>query len=149
MRARLPHAKILAEPPNPVDIKNEVRSVGLAQWVVSILMVLLYRKSMRKSILTNTFLEASLGTVGFHNFNLLIFNLRISNPNELPVDAFLTPCRVSMCQGSAPKKQDEIPEIDCITRFGIIKISLLDMTLLIVANSLRVIALHPVCLVKS
>ena len=29
-------------------------------------------------------------TVGFHNFNLRIFNLRVSNPNKLIVDVFLT-----------------------------------------------------------
>ena len=32
----------------------------------------------------------SAGTVGFHNFNLRIFNLRVSNPNKLIVDVFLT-----------------------------------------------------------
>ena len=35
--------------------------------------------------------------VGFHNFNLRIFNLRVSNPNKLIVDVFLTRCRISMC----------------------------------------------------
>ena len=29
-------------------------------------------------------------TVGFHNFNLRIFNLRVSNPNKLIVDVCLT-----------------------------------------------------------
>ena len=29
-----------------------------------------------------------LTTVGFHNFNLRIFNLRVSNPNKLIVDVF-------------------------------------------------------------
>ena len=43
------------------------------------------------------------GTVGFHNFNLRIFNLRVSNPNKLIVDVFLTRCRISMCQGLGPK----------------------------------------------
>ena len=62
-------------------------------------------------------LRDSLDTVGFHNFNLRIFNLRVSNPNELIVDAFLTRCRISMCQGLGPKKHDEISEIDRI--FGI------------------------------
>ena len=42
-------------------------------------------------------------TVGFHNFNLRIFNLRVSNPNKLIVDVFLTRCRISMCQGLGPK----------------------------------------------
>ena len=50
--------------------------------------------------------------VGFHNFNLRIFNLRVSNPNKLIVDVFLTRCRISMCQGLGPKKHDEISEID-------------------------------------
>ena len=53
-------------------------------------------------------------TVGFHNFNLRIFNLRVSNPNKLIVDVFLTRCRISMCQGPGPKKHDEISEIDRI-----------------------------------
>ena len=51
-------------------------------------------------------------TVGFHNLNLRIFNLRVSNPNKLIVDVFLTRCRISMCQGLGPKKHDEISEID-------------------------------------
>ena len=50
--------------------------------------------------------------VGFHNFNLRIFNLRLSNPNKLIVDVFWTRCRISMCQGLGPKKHDEISEID-------------------------------------
>ena len=54
-------------------------------------------------------------TVGFHNFNLRIFNLRVSNPNKLIVDDFLTRCRISMCQGLGQKKNDEISEIDCNT----------------------------------
>ena len=53
-------------------------------------------------------------TVGFHNFNLRIFNSRVSNPNKLIVDVFLTRCRISMCQGLGPKKHDGISEIDCI-----------------------------------
>ena len=51
-------------------------------------------------------------TVGFHNFNLRIFNLRVSNQNKLIVDDLLTRCRISMCQGLGPKKHDEISEID-------------------------------------
>ena len=43
-------------------------------------------------------------SVGFHNFNLRIFNLRVSNPNKLIVDVFLTLCRISMCQGLGPTK---------------------------------------------
>ena len=42
-------------------------------------------------------------TVGFHNFNLRNFNLRVSNPDKFIVDAFLTRCRISMCQGLGPK----------------------------------------------
>ena len=53
-------------------------------------------------------------TVGFHNFNLRIFNLRVSNPSKLIVDVFLTRCRISMCQGLGQKKRDEISEIDRI-----------------------------------
>ena len=52
-------------------------------------------------------------TVGFHNFNLRIFNLRVSNPNKFIVDAFLTRCRISMRQSLGPKNHDEISEIDC------------------------------------
>ena len=51
-------------------------------------------------------------TVGFHNFNLRNFNLRVSNPNKVIVDVFLTRCRISMCQGLGPKKHYEISEID-------------------------------------
>ena len=47
-------------------------------------------------------------TVGFHNFNLRIFNSRVSNPNKLIVDVFLTRCRISMCQGLGQKENDEI-----------------------------------------
>ena len=54
-------------------------------------------------------------TVGFHNFNLRIFNLRVSNPNKLIVDVFLTRCRISMCQGLGPNEHDEISEIDRTT----------------------------------
>ena len=43
------------------------------------------------------------GTVGFHNFNLRIVNLRVSNPNKLMVDICSTRCRISMCQGLGPK----------------------------------------------
>ena len=55
-------------------------------------------------------------TLGFHNFNLRNFNLRVSNPNKLIVDVCLTRCRISMCQSLGPKKHDEISEIDCIVR---------------------------------
>ena len=51
-------------------------------------------------------------TVGFHNFNLRIFNLRISNPNKLIVHVCLTRCRISKCQGLGPTKHYEITEID-------------------------------------
>ena len=45
-----------------------------------------------------------LRTVGLHNFNLQIFNLRVSNWNKLIVDVLLTRCRISMGQGLGPKK---------------------------------------------
>ena len=51
-------------------------------------------------------------TVGFHNFNLRIFNLRVSNPSKLTVDVLLTRCRISMCQGLGPKKHYKISGID-------------------------------------
>ena len=51
-------------------------------------------------------------TVGFHNFNLRFFNSRVSNPNKFIVDVFLTRCRISMCQGLGPNKNDETSEID-------------------------------------
>ena len=66
-------------------------------------------------------------TVGFHNFNLRIFNLRVSNPNKLSVDVFLTRCGISMCQGLGPKKHDEISEIDRTSRIASRKHSFLSM----------------------
>ena len=51
-------------------------------------------------------------TIGFHNVNLRIFKLRVSNPDKLIVDVFSTRCRISMCQGLGPKEHDEISEID-------------------------------------
>ena len=51
-------------------------------------------------------------SVGFHNFNLRIINLRVSNPYKLIVNVFLVRCRISMCQGLGPKKHDEFSEID-------------------------------------
>ena len=56
-------------------------------------------------------------TVGFHNFNLRIFNSRVSDPNKLIADVFSTRYRISMCQGLGPKKHDEISEIDRIHLF--------------------------------
>ena len=53
-----------------------------------------------------------LSTVGFHNFNLRIFNLRVSNPNKLIVGVFLTRCQISNCQGLGRKNKLEISEID-------------------------------------
>ena len=73
------------------------------------------RDRRRKRIEPNRFLPDfvdALCTVGFHNFNLRIFNLRVSNPNKLIVDVCLIRCRISMCQGLGPKKQDELLEID-------------------------------------
>ena len=46
---------------------------------------------------THTTITYDSTTVGFHNFNLRFFNLRVSNPNKLIVDVFLTGCRISMC----------------------------------------------------
>ena len=45
--------------------------------------------------------------VGFHNLNLRIFHLRVSNPNKLIVDVVLTRCRISMCQGLGRKNKHE------------------------------------------
>ena len=43
-------------------------------------------------------------TVGFHNFNLRIFNLRVSNPNKLIVDVFVDTMSDFNVPGSRPKK---------------------------------------------
>ena len=44
-------------------------------------------------------------SVDFHNFNLRIFNLRVSNPNKLIGCFFDTMSDfISMCQGLGPKK---------------------------------------------
>ena len=51
-------------------------------------------------------------TVGFHNLNLRIFNLRVSNPNKLIVDVFFDTISDFNVPGSRPKKHDEISEID-------------------------------------
>ena len=51
-------------------------------------------------------------TLGFHNFNLRILNLRVSNANKLIVDVCFTRCRILTCQGLRPKKQDEMSEVD-------------------------------------
>ena len=52
-------------------------------------------------------------TVGFHNFNLRIFNLRVSNPNKLILDVFFDMMSDFNVPGSRPKqKHDEISEID-------------------------------------
>ena len=48
----------------------------------------------------------------FSIFGFWDSNLRVSNPNKLIVDVFLTWCRISMCQGLGPKKHDKISEID-------------------------------------
>ena len=37
-------------------------------------------------------------TVGFHNFNFRIYNLRVSNPNKSIVDVCLTRCRICIRQ---------------------------------------------------
>ena len=41
-------------------------------------------------------------TVGFHNFNLRIFKLRVSNPNEFIVDVFLDTMSDFNVPGSRP-----------------------------------------------
>ena len=56
-------------------------------------------------------LQQSSLTVGFHNFNLRIFNLRVSNPNELIVVVFFDTMSDFNVPGSRPKK-NEISEID-------------------------------------
>ena len=43
-------------------------------------------------------------TVGSHNFNLRIFNLRVSNPNKLIVDVFFDTMSDFNVPGSRPKK---------------------------------------------
>ena len=50
--------------------------------------------------------------VGFHNFNLRIFNLRVPDPNRLIVDVFVDTMSDFNVPGSRPKKHDEISEID-------------------------------------
>ena len=42
--------------------------------------------------------------MGFYNFNLLIFNLRVSNPNKLIVDVFVDTMSDFNVPGSRPKK---------------------------------------------
>ena len=44
------------------------------------------------------------GAVGFHNFNLRIFNLRVSNPNKLIVDVFFDTMSHFNVPGSRPNK---------------------------------------------
>ena len=43
-------------------------------------------------------------TVGFHNFNLRILNLRVSNPNKLNVDIFFDTMSDFNVPGSRPKE---------------------------------------------
>ena len=43
-------------------------------------------------------------TVGFHNFNLRIFDLRVSNPNKLIVDVFVDTMSDFDVPGSRPEK---------------------------------------------
>ena len=74
--------------------------------------IYIYIYSPLVSLLPRFLATGSADAVGFHNFNLRIFNLRVSNPNKLIVDVFLTRCRISMCQGLGPKNHDEISEID-------------------------------------
>ena len=43
-------------------------------------------------------------TVGFHNFNLRIFNLKVTNPNQLIVDVSFETMSDFNVPGSRPKK---------------------------------------------
>ena len=43
-------------------------------------------------------------TIGFHNFNLRIFNVRVSNPNKFIVDVFVDTMSDFNVPGSRPKK---------------------------------------------
>ena len=99
------YAMILVGPGNSLDVSVNV-SVGL----VSVTFPTALPKRLRRS--RSTFPTTFATTVGFHNFNLRIFNLRVSNPNKSIVDVFLTRCRISMCQGLGPTKHDEISETD-------------------------------------
>ena len=56
-------------------------------------------------------------TVGFHNLNLRIFNLRVSNPNKIIVDVFVDTMSDFNVPGSRPKKHDETSEIDVLRLF--------------------------------
>ena len=47
-----------------------------------------------------------------------IFNTRVSNPNKLIVDVFLTRCRISMCQGLGPKNTMKFRKTDRTGRVG-------------------------------
>ena len=54
-----------------------------------------------------------LATVGFHNVNLRILNVRVSNPSKLIVDVFVDTMSDFNVPGSRPKKKHyEILEID-------------------------------------
>ena len=48
-------------------------------------------------------MHAYIHTVGFHNFNLRSFNLRMSNPNKLIVDVFVDTMSDFNVPGSRPK----------------------------------------------
>ena len=48
-------------------------------------------------------LHEAVATVGFHNINLRIFNLRVSNPNNLIVDVFFDTMSDFKVPGSRPK----------------------------------------------
>ena len=79
---------------------------ALYKRVRRLLRLLVYKKVVYKKSLPRLLVykkQTTLYTVGFHNFNLRIFNLRVSNPNKLIVDVLLTRCRISMCQGLGPR----------------------------------------------
>ena len=46
------------------------------------------KKATPGTVQFNKSIRAITTTVGFHNFNLRIFILRVSNPNKLIVDVF-------------------------------------------------------------
>ena len=98
------------------------------------------------------FVVRILTTVGFHNFNLRIFNLRVSNPDKLIVDIlFLTRCRISMCQGLSQQKHDEISEIDR-TRVGRMPARLEHRTsdsIIINSNAIVIIIIIIICMIHN
>ena len=54
--------------------------------ITMMIMIIMNRDSLAQRGLSRA--SSYLCTVGFHNFNLRIFNLRVSNPNKFIVDVF-------------------------------------------------------------